>query len=135
VVQLHHRRSEFEALNAKILVVGFEPADRARAWMRTGEISFPFLLDLNRSVYQAYQIERSIFRSWHPRNLWFYFKRFLRGGQMPKIKADPNQLGGDFIVDLNGIIRLVYYSKDATDRPSVEELLSVLRRINPIVDN
>ena len=32
-----------------------------------------------------------------------------------------------FVIDKRGIIQLAYCSKDATDRPSAEWLLSVLR--------
>jgi peroxiredoxin len=38
-------------------------------------------------------------------------------------------MGGDFVIDKRGIIQLAYHSRDATDRPSVEQLLSVLRDI------
>jgi peroxiredoxin len=131
VVQLHHRRGAFEAVRTRVLVIGFEPAERAQVWMRQAGITFPFLLDPDRSVYRAYALERSFFRSWHPRNLWFYFKRLLRGGSLPKIQADPNQLGGDFLIDPNGRIRLAYYSDNATDRPSVEAVLHLLRNPAP----
>jgi peroxiredoxin len=129
VVQLHHRRSEFEALKARVLLIGFEPTERARAWLRRGQISFPFLLDPNRSVYRAYELERSLLRSWHPRNLWFYYQRLRRGEPIPRVKADPNQLGGDFIIDRDRHVRLAYYSNNPTYRPSVEDLLAVLRNI------
>ncbi len=128
-MQLHQQRSDFEALNTTILLIGFEPVERARDWMQSIEINFPFLIDLNRSVYRAYGLKRSIFRSWHPRSLWFYFKWILRGNPLPKIKADPNQLGGDLIIDTNGIIHLAYDGKDATDRPSAETLLAILSSI------
>lgn len=128
-MQLHHRRDEFEALNARILLIGFEPADRARVWMRDAKLTFPFLIDPDRAVYRAYGLKRSILRSWHPRNLWFYFRRVLRGEPIPRIKADPNQMGGDFVIARNGVVRLAYYSKDATDRPSVEKLLSIVSSI------
>ena len=126
-MQLHQRRSEFEAKKAQILLIGFESLDRSRAWMDERNLDFPFLVDPNRSVYRDYELERSILRSWHPRNLWFYFRRILRGEPMPRIKADPNQLGGDFVIDTNGYIQLAYYSKDAMDRPSVQVLLDILK--------
>ncbi|NNL78530.1 MAG: redoxin domain-containing protein [Desulfobacterales bacterium] len=134
-MQLHHRRKEIEALNTKIFLIGFEPEERAREWMKTGGINFSFLLDLDRSVYRAYELKRSIFRSWHPRSLWFYARRSLRGEPIPRFRADPNQMGGDFVIDGNGYIRLAYYGKDATDRPSVDMLLSVLRTVNPSRNN
>ncbi len=130
-MQLHHRRKEIEALNTKIFLIGFEPEKRARDWMKTGGINFSFLIDLDRSVYRTYELKRSIFRSWHPRNLGFYIRRSLRGEPIPRFRADPNQMGGDFVIDRNSYIRLAYYGKDPTDRPSVDMLLGVLRYINP----
>ena len=134
-MQLHHRRKEIEALNTKIFLIGFEPEKRARDWMKTGGINFSFLIDLHRSVYRTYELKRSIFRSWHPRSLWFYAQRSLRGESIPRFRADPNQMGGDFVIDRSGYIRLAYYGKDATDRPSVDMLLGVLRNVNPRRNN
>jgi hypothetical protein len=37
--------------------------------------------------------------------------------------------GGDFIVDKNGVLRLVHPSHDPTDRPSADELLTMLKSI------
>jgi len=42
------------------------------------------------------------------------------------IQGDSGQLGGDFIVDANGVIQLAYRSYDPTDRPPMSELLNVL---------
>jgi hypothetical protein len=39
-------------------------------------------------------------------------------------------MGGDFIVDYNGILRLAYRSHDPTDRPAASSLLSQLEEIN-----
>ena len=46
------------------------------------------------------------------------------------IQGDSAQLGGDFIVDADGIVRLAYRSRDPTDRPLVEQLLTVLNQLN-----
>jgi peroxiredoxin len=129
VVQVHHHKNRFDELDARVFVVGFEPERRATDWLAREDLTFSFLLDEEREVYQAYELPRSFWRSWHPKNLWSYAKALLRGEKLPQVQADPNQLGGDFVIDGDGIIRLAYYSKNATDRPSVDELLSVLRKL------
>jgi len=126
-VQVHQHKDAFEALKARVFIVGFEPERRARGWLEQNDITFSFLLDHDRELYDAFELERSIWRSWHPRNLWSYAKAVLKGEGLPEIKADPNQMGGDFVIDHNGVIRLAYYSRDATDRPSVEQLLETIR--------
>lgn len=130
VMQLHHSRQAFVNRWVRILLVGFEPKERAEDWIRQIQVDFPFLIDPDRSLYQDYGLQHSILQAWHPRALWFYFKRFLRGKGLPKIHADPNQLGGDVIIDQSGKIRMIFSSRDPTDRPSVEELLAV---IDPMV--
>lgn len=89
--------------------------------------TFTVLLDRNRTAYKAYQLECSRLRSRHPRVVWIYIKRWFQRGQFYDSHGDDtSQLGGDFIVDKNGILRLVHASHDPTDRPAVEELLETL---------
>jgi peroxiredoxin len=126
-VQVHQNISEFEALGTQVLIIGFQETQISRQWLERSGVSFSFLMDPDRKVYRAYGLGRSVWRSWHPRNLWSYFKRMLAGQGLPRITADPNQMGGDFIVDRTGVVRLAYFSHDPTDRPSVEQLLDLLR--------
>lgn len=78
-------------------------------------------------MYQAYGLERSALRTWSPRTIWYYVRRLAAGARLQRARGDPYQLGGDFVVDTNGIVRLAYRSRDPADRPSVERLLEVLR--------
>ncbi len=93
--------------------------------------SFDVLLDRERSVYQAYQLDRSRWRSWSPRTIWTYAKLLAAGRKwIPKDEgADTSQLGGDFIIDSNGLLRLAYRSEDPADRPPVNDLLAILNRL------
>jgi len=92
--------------------------------------TFTVLLDRDRAVYQAYGLERSRLRSWHPRVVWIYIKRWLQRGEFYDSHGDDtSQLGGDFIVDKNGVLRLVHPSHDPSDRPPVDELLRALNSL------
>lgn len=92
--------------------------------------TFDVLLDRDRTVYQAYQLERSRLRSYHPRVVWLYIKRWFQRGEFYDSHGDnTSQLGGDFIVDKNHILRLVHPSQDPTDRPPVDDLLKALRNL------
>ncbi len=87
-------------------------------------------MDRQRTVYKAYQLERSVLRSWHPRALWLYAKRWLGGDKFHDSHGDDtSQLGGDFIIDRHGVLRLVYPSRDSTDRPSVDLLLGIVQQL------
>ena len=128
-MQLHRFRREFLERDTQVLVIGFESEERARAWIRQVQLEFPFLVDNDRDVYRAYGLERSVVRSWHPRILWFYFKRLLRGKGIPVFRADPTQLGGDILIDRMGRIRLAYAGGDVMDRPSIDLLLGSIDSI------
>ncbi|GAB4463417.1 MAG: hypothetical protein Kow0070_23880 [Anaerolineales bacterium] len=72
-------------------------------------------------------VVRDVAKKLRPRAVWIYIKRwFARGEFYDSHGDDATQLGGDFIVDKNGVLRLVYPSHDPVDRPPVEALLKVL---------
>ncbi|MBE2225209.1 MAG: redoxin domain-containing protein, partial [Anaerolineae bacterium] len=121
-------RQAFEALNTNVVTISFGIAYWARMWLQETQSPFPFLVDPERNAYHAYGLQSSILRSWMPQNLWFYAKATLQGREKFGKRGDPHQLGGDFIVDSQGIVRLAHPSKEPTDRPSVEKLLQVLNQ-------
>ena len=98
----------------------------SQAWLEETCSPFELLLDPERKAYEAYRLERSVFRSWNLRTLWRYVKLLASGRRWRGIQGDSTQLGADFIVDPNGVVRLAYYSHDPTDRPSVDHLLAAL---------
>jgi len=80
-------------------------------------VPFEILLDPERVAYQAYGLDRSLIRSWGPKVWYKYAQLLLSGRNWRGIQGDSTQLGGDFIVDRDGIIQLAYRSHDPTDRP------------------
>jgi peroxiredoxin len=124
------RQDEFAKLNTRVFIISFGTLPALQQWMNEVCGTFTVLLDRNRSVYKAYQLERSRLRSYHPRVVWLYIKRwFQRGDFYDSHGDDTSQLGGDFIVDRHGILRLVHPSHEPTDRPSVDELLKTLKTL------
>ncbi len=127
MAQLCHQHSDISATNTQTLVIAFGAPEQGRAWLQeTGSI-FPLLLDARRDVYRAYALERSLLRSWNVRTLLTYARLLAAGRRWRGIQGDSTQLGADFIVDTNGIVRLAHYSRDPADRPPVTRLLEVLR--------
>lgn len=123
-------QSEFEKLNTRVFIISFGTFPAVQQWMKENANDFTVLIDRERIVYTAYGLERSKFRSKSPRTLWLYFTRWLQGQKFHDSHGDDtSQLGGDFIVDKNGIIQFAYPSHDPTDRPNAELLLKVLRKI------
>lgn len=124
------RQDEFKQLNTRVFIVSFGTLPALQQWMKETCNSFDVLLDRDRSVYNAYGLERSYWRSRSLKTRWVYFKAWLSGKQTHDSHGDDtSQLGGDFIVDKNGLMRLVYPSHDPTDRPPVDDLLKILKTL------
>lgn len=121
-------QQEFERLNVAVLIVSFGALPAAQAWLEETCSPFRLLLDPERVVYQAFGLERSLLRSWNLRTIWRYVRLLAAGRQWRGIQGDSAQLGGDFIVDEDGVVRLAYRSHDPTDRPPVKDLLAILRQ-------
>lgn len=63
--------------------------------------------------------------------MWLEYARLMtKGRRWRGIQGDSGQLGGDFIVDREGILQLTYRSQDPTDRPAVSYLMERLDDIN-----
>jgi peroxiredoxin len=127
---LCEHRSEFSDLDTRILIISFGTFATVEQWLNETCPDFTVLLDREREVYRAYQLERSYWRSRSLRTRWVYFKAWLAGKKTHESHGDDtSQLGGDFVVDRSGILRLVHRSYDPMDRPSVEELMKALAKL------
>ena len=112
-----------------MLLLSFGQERQAGNWIQETKAPFPLLLDKERSVYRAYGLERSFVKSWHPRIMLHYLALLFKGRKLHPIQGDPNQLGGDFIVDARGIVRFSHYSEDPSDRPSFQRILEAIKLI------
>jgi len=92
-------------------------------------ITFDVLLDPDRAVYRAYELEESRWRSWSPKTLLTYARLLLSGRKWLPKEGDTSQMGGDFIIEPQGNIKLAYRSKEPADRPAVNHLLEILKQI------
>lgn len=129
MAQLCEHEAELKRLNVQVLLISFANPVPARAWLRETCAPFRLLLDPQRAVYRAYGLERSWLRSWNLKTLRRYVELMRAGRKWRGIQGDSAQLGGDFIVDVHGTVRLAYRSRDPTDRPSVHSLLRVLAHL------
>jgi peroxiredoxin len=112
----------------EVLIISFGTMPAAERWLEETFNPFRLLLDPERAVYKAYGLKRSLARSWNLRTIWRYVQLLTSGRRWRGIQGDSAQLGGDFVVDADGIVQLAYQSYDPTDRPDVDDLLSILRQ-------
>lgn len=126
---MRHFEEELQQRGVQVLLVSFGAVYWAQGWQKETQSPFPLLLDPERNAYRAYGLEISASRSWSAKAVWYYLKARLQGKEIPPAQSDPHQLGGDFIVDASGIVRLSHPSWDPVDRPPVENLLALLRSL------
>ena len=125
MAQLCQRQQDLDRLKVRVLIVSFSAPAFARVWLEETNAPFSLLLDEDREAYQRYGLERSFLRSWSPRTIWYYLLNW-KARPKSKLPDDLNQLGGDFIVDAKGVLRLNYPSYEPIDRPSMDQLFSIL---------
>ncbi len=113
-----------------MLIVSFGTLPAVQAWLKDTCTTFEVLLDRERQVYRAYGLERSFWRSRNLKTIWKVLSHRLAGGESyTSYGDDTTQLGGDFIVDQEGMIRLAYRSHDPTDRPAADALLALVEQL------
>ncbi len=126
---MRDRFTEIAARGAAVLVVSFSPVAALERYRAQLELPFPVAADVDRSAYRAYRLGAGSFWSvWHPRVLWRYVVLTRRGMklQRPAGGDDLSQLGGDFVIDGDGIVRFAHPSRRPDDRPAVQALLDAL---------
>ncbi len=127
MAQLCQHQEELGQLNIAVLLISFGPQEQAKAWIEEMCPSFQLLIDSERNVYHAYKLKHSWLGSWNFKTLAYYIRTLVGGREWRGIVGDSAQLGGDFIIEQDRSFLLEYRSKDATDRPPVSRLLSLLR--------
>jgi alkyl hydroperoxide reductase subunit AhpC len=125
LAQLRRHADEFAKRHTNVVTITFGPASRMQAWLRETQSPFVLLLDRQRVAYRDYSVRRSlsslsIAAVRRGRDL------AKRGQPVTYLQGDPLQLGGTFVVEHSGIVRLAHRSASPVDYPPVEELLAVL---------
>lgn len=127
MAQVVAHSAAIQAAHADVVTVSFETSHWAQVWLAETQSPFPFLVDSDRTAYRTYGLESSALRSWSPATLWYYGRARWQGRSTYGKRGDPHQLGGDFIIDPRGLIRLAHPSREPTDRPSIQMLLTTLQ--------
>ena len=77
---MQRHAKEFQQADVRIVVVTFEPAARASAYLDENEIPWPVLVDETRHVYRAYgMLAGRYWDIWGPPTWWAYLKELARG--------------------------------------------------------
>lgn len=112
-----------------VVLLTFTDADNIPAYREQHQLDLNVLVDRNRSAYKAYGLGRgSIRRVWGFRAAKKYFD-LIRSGGFSRLAApseDTLQLGGDFIIDKDGVLIYGFWGEGPDDRPQIDELVRAL---------
>lgn len=116
-MQLHHFTETMEHERFNVVTISFQADYWAKIWLEETASRFPLWFDPDKKLYDLFGLERSYWRSRSFRTLFFYLKEILKGRKIHDSKSDTNQLGGDFVVNAQGILCFSHRSRDPLDRP------------------
>jgi hypothetical protein len=129
-VKVLHHRDRIERAGGTAVFVVHDPPRRVRAGLLAGlDLPWPVLVDLDRVTYRAWGLRRASFRTvWLDPRVWARYGLLLLGGQrLRRLGSDTLQLGGDFVLDADGMVTWAR-PQHADDRPPVGVLLAELQR-------
>jgi len=129
-VKVIKHEQRLEDAGATAVFVAHDNPEVLRTSMLAGlSCPFPVLVDVDGSSYETWGLNRASFaRIWLDPKVWKQYGRLLRSGERIRtMGTDTRQLGGDFIVDPQGVIG---YSRPQRrdDRPPVGRLLTVIEQ-------
>ena len=121
--------NEIDALGLRVLVVTFEAGTLAQAYVRDTNLEWPLLVDETRALYRGYGMEHGHWWNvYGPPAWWVYAKLLAKGRRLRASDSDFDQLGGDVLIDPDGIVRIHHVGAGPADRPSVASILACVKK-------
>jgi hypothetical protein len=128
-VQLHRAREEFEAVGARLVLIGQLTPRHAAQFRRRQQIELPVLADERRASYKAAGAKIATFGELlGPRVVAKGLLTSTRTGRMQgRTLGHPAQLGGAMVVRRDGAVVWSHMSQDASDNAPPEAILAALK--------
>jgi hypothetical protein len=126
------RQQEIRALGAEVLVVAYdEPTLLSAKMLHDVALPFPLLLDRTREAYARWGMGRTGLTGamLSPSLNWRYLKLLAKGERFLGFAPDMFQLGGDFLVDEQGLLVFAYRMRNNGDRVDMGTLLDGLAQL------
>jgi hypothetical protein len=127
-VKVLSRRDRIETAGGVVLAVAFDEPKRVRAGLLRGiDDPWPVLIDRDRVAYRRWGLGRaSRLRLVRPDWVRGYARMLLRGDRLARPGNDVLQLGGDFVIDRNGVVVLAHPQAGFDDRLPAGALVKAL---------
>ena len=107
----------------------FDAGPLATAYVRETDLEWSLLIDEERTLYRSYGMDRGEFRNiYGPASVWSYAKLLSRGRRLSLPVSDVRQLGGDVLIDPDGIVQIHHVGSGPADRPEISALLEPVQK-------
>ena len=128
--------------DTEVALVTFTERTNLVDYRAKNPLPFPTLIDADRSAYRAFGLGRgSIGRVYGLQTARRYLEivrsgGLSGGGGLAKAAGalrpteDPLQLGGDFVIDAEGVLAYGFWGRGPDDRPSVTELIDAVAALD-----
>ncbi len=121
-------KDELESRGAKVVVVGNGQPHHARMFAEDENVPFTLWVDPEMKAYAAAGLRRGV-RAVFSRHMAGNALRAMRGGfRQTKVKGDPWQNGGVFVITPQGSTLMEQISREAGDHAEIAEVLAALDR-------
>lgn len=131
MTQLRRFENDFQRLGVDVKIVTFDDNWMAEAYVKDTNLRWPLLLDTQQQLYRGYGFDRA---SWwkliRPSAIFRYVLNIFRGTLPGKPGRDLRQLGGDVLIDPQGVVQLIHASRHPHDRPQPKELIQTIERLS-----
>jgi peroxiredoxin len=125
VALLRRDYGKFQAVGTEVICIAQGDYKTGKAFSLFFDLPFPLLMcgdDL--AIYKSYGLAKGTTQQLFGVRSWTRgFIASMRGHIQGKIVGDGFQMGGAFVIDSHGTIRLVYLPDDASDHPDNRALL------------
>ena len=129
MAQLRQFKDRFDAIGARVVLVGMGTVEQTAEFIRQLEVPYPMACDPRRSLYTAFDLKRMPPLGFLSPVLAFKgLAAVSRGHGMGFPQGDVRQLGGLFVIDSQGTILHRHEARDPSDHPAPAAILTLLQR-------
>jgi hypothetical protein len=132
---LRRHYAAIRGAGADLLGVGFDTPERTRVYVAQQALPFPFALDPERAIYEAYGLSRGSLTQVYSAGALGKAAGLALGrpsavaGFVAGMAQDNRQLGGDFVISPEGALLYAHAALDAGDALDARTLLRLLSMV------
>lgn len=125
LAQLCEAEPRIRALGGRVIGVGTGADYQARELMDRG-VPFPLLVDPDRNLYRALDLDHIHWRRWLQPSTWRRYLPGARGGGQGRLTGDLRQAPGVAVIDRDRRLRYLHRGTTLGDYPPVTDVLAAL---------